>query len=484
MGKAIEGQMSLFDLLGGTLQPVTQTQATDMAETYLEEAVIRSSGLEGRKRIYELYQKDISASERAKAIKDRYGIGGAGWPIDDYGLHGYDSYHGGGFRIEWRDETGDHDKVFSWSQVEQMIHKLIDAGKYYQPPKVTPEWTCGFTTPVIHDGKAAFQTEDGQVVNHGDTKPICQFSGHVCNKKSVWEVADTLDDKPDCPHVCCRKCDIAGCGARCNGSEEPKPIIELPCDDCIFDSAGGCEYNTRKCYCVNGDKQIKRDSGWSLVDKGKHLPPCTGEWQDYDVIVYYSKTDEYAYEVWEYKDWTFRGKEKYDASKGSSSVVAWRKQETENHEFSHYIADNLIEHCYQWGYDWIEQLKEDKTVENFYKLFCRITNTYYFDIGEDYYGVNFSKDGTAEVYKCGKNHEKILSTVSIQEILDKLPSKGREKNQCLGEPCASCDVEWCSLVCFERRGYMWDRYNRFVKDENGNKLRKALKDRECKKDYE
>ena len=28
-----------------------------------------------------------------------------------------------------------------------------------------------------------------------------------------------------------------------------------------------------------------------------------------------------------------------------------------------------------------------------------------------------------------------------------------EKNECLGEPCMHCDVEWCSAKCFIRRGY-------------------------------
>lgn len=28
-----------------------------------------------------------------------------------------------------------------------------------------------------------------------------------------------------------------------------------------------------------------------------------------------------------------------------------------------------------------------------------------------------------------------------------------EINECLGEPCAHCDVEWCSIACFKRRGY-------------------------------
>lgn len=53
--------------------------------------------------------------------------------------------------------------------------------------------------------------------------PVCSFSGHTCNKQNLWEVADTLDDLM-CPHVCCRKCNTRLCGARCNGSEEPKHI--------------------------------------------------------------------------------------------------------------------------------------------------------------------------------------------------------------------------------------------------------------------
>lgn len=55
-----------------------------------------------------------------------------------------------------------------------------------------------------------------------------------------------------------------------------------------------------------------------------------------------------------------------------------------------------------------------------------------------------------------------------------------EKNESLGEPCAHCDVEWCSAKCFQRRGYMWDRLHRFVKGDDGKPLRKHLEDRICK----
>ena len=44
---------------------------------------------------------------------------------------------------------------------------------------------------------------------------VCQHSGHTCNKKELWRVADTLDELM-CPHVCCRNCATKMCGARCN----------------------------------------------------------------------------------------------------------------------------------------------------------------------------------------------------------------------------------------------------------------------------
>lgn len=53
------------------------------------------------------------------------------------------------------------------------------------------------------------------------TKHICKHSEHECNKEELWKVADSLDET-QCPHVCCRQCNTRECGARCNGSTEPK----------------------------------------------------------------------------------------------------------------------------------------------------------------------------------------------------------------------------------------------------------------------
>lgn len=55
-----------------------------------------------------------------------------------------------------------------------------------------------------------------------------------------------------------------------------------------------------------------------------------------------------------------------------------------------------------------------------------------------------------------------------------------EENSGLGEPCESCDVQWCSAICYIRRGYMWSHTRRFERDENGKLLQMTLENRECK----
>lgn len=83
--------------------------------------------------------------------------------------------------------------------------------------KENPIWSevhCG-TDSVINKGKPDHM--------------ICRFSEHTCNKEELWKVAQTFDDI-QCPKVCCRQCSVRLCGARCNGSEEPKrdPKLDIP----------------------------------------------------------------------------------------------------------------------------------------------------------------------------------------------------------------------------------------------------------------
>lgn len=103
-----------------------------------------------------------------------------------------------------------------------------------------------------------------------DDKPVCKHSGHSCNRKELWAVADTL---LECSHTCCRQCSIRCCGVRCNGSKEPLPEKCLSCkhimgndgcylDECVFEprlSCQGCIDHKKRSYkntmCLKGCKR-------------------------------------------------------------------------------------------------------------------------------------------------------------------------------------------------------------------------------------
>lgn len=68
---------------------------------------------------------------------------------------------------------------------------------------------------------------------------ICEYSGHTCNKRNLWDVAITLDDVI-CPLKCCRQCQELLCGARCNGAEVKVYPLDIRglCDDAFCPKCG------------------------------------------------------------------------------------------------------------------------------------------------------------------------------------------------------------------------------------------------------
>lgn len=101
---------------------------------YVVYTLLRGSGFQnGKQRIYEIFQDVSEPKERAKRIKKEYGCGGAGWPIEGYGLHGYDTFHSNGIRLQWRDAEGEKEGYLSWKSVEAEIGALILTGEYYTP---------------------------------------------------------------------------------------------------------------------------------------------------------------------------------------------------------------------------------------------------------------------------------------------------------------------------------------------------------------
>jgi len=100
---------------------------------YIVSVLLRGTGfVGGKERVYKIYQTVDSPSERAKLIKKEFGLGGAGWPIDGYGLHGYDTFKPQGMRFQWRDAEGEKEGYVSWNTVEEELRVLINKGEYYQ----------------------------------------------------------------------------------------------------------------------------------------------------------------------------------------------------------------------------------------------------------------------------------------------------------------------------------------------------------------
>ena len=127
-------QASLFEFTGTSHTYLNPKRENIIPHEYVVEALLHGSGFQdGKKRIYEFYQNIPGAKERAGRIKKEYGQGGAGWPIEGYGLHGYDTFQSKGIRMQWRDEEGEKEGYLGWNAVEKEIGALILTGQYYQP---------------------------------------------------------------------------------------------------------------------------------------------------------------------------------------------------------------------------------------------------------------------------------------------------------------------------------------------------------------
>ncbi len=137
-GKGAEKSVPFFDKnpdKGTYLNPIS----AEVPLEYVEQTLTRGSGFAGGKgRIYDLFQNtSMSDKDRVKAIRDEYGQGGAGWPVDGEGLHGYDTFHGKGLRFQWRDsELTEYEGYVSWNHVEKELRKLIDQEKYLSPEEM------------------------------------------------------------------------------------------------------------------------------------------------------------------------------------------------------------------------------------------------------------------------------------------------------------------------------------------------------------
>lgn len=128
-------QASFFDAQGDKIQRkytyVEPKKEAVIPHEYIVQTLLRGTGfVNGMTRVFEIFEDVMEASERAKLIKKEYGQGGAGWPLEGYGLHGYDTFHAQGLRLQWRDAEGEKEGYLSWKAVESEIAALILTGEY------------------------------------------------------------------------------------------------------------------------------------------------------------------------------------------------------------------------------------------------------------------------------------------------------------------------------------------------------------------
>ncbi len=126
---------NIYEYNGQKYTYISPKKEKEVPHEYVVQVLLRGSGFcGGRGRIIKIFETEIDAGTRAKRIKQEYGQGGAGWPLEGYGLHGYDTFHGNGIRLQWRDAEGEKEGYVSWKAVESEIGVLILTGEY-QPER-------------------------------------------------------------------------------------------------------------------------------------------------------------------------------------------------------------------------------------------------------------------------------------------------------------------------------------------------------------
>ena len=134
---SIDGQMSLM-MEGAEEQ---KPSAFTFSQEIIDAVLTRGSGIsEGKMRIYEQFQRSLSAKENADFLKEEYGWGGAYPVIVGAGID--EQHDGKGIRISKGIGTDKPHIDLKWSQVEKRIAELIRLDRYLNPKEMAqyPEW--------------------------------------------------------------------------------------------------------------------------------------------------------------------------------------------------------------------------------------------------------------------------------------------------------------------------------------------------------
>ena len=133
---SMDGQLNFLDM-----QAEEKPSAFSFSQEIIDTILTRGSGIsEGKFRIYEQFEKSLSAKENADFLKDEYGWGGAYPVIVGTGI---DEQHDGKGILISKGIGDDKPHIrLTWTQVEKRIAELIRLDRYLNPKEkeIYPQW--------------------------------------------------------------------------------------------------------------------------------------------------------------------------------------------------------------------------------------------------------------------------------------------------------------------------------------------------------
>ena len=135
---SMDGQMTF--ILDGRAEE-KKTSAFTFSQEIIDAILANGSGFsEGKMRIYEQFEKSLSAKENADFLKNEYGWGGSYPVIIGAGID--ESHDGKGITITKGISKENPHITLSWSQVEKRIGELIRTDRYLNPKEKEhyPQW--------------------------------------------------------------------------------------------------------------------------------------------------------------------------------------------------------------------------------------------------------------------------------------------------------------------------------------------------------
>jgi N12 class adenine-specific DNA methylase len=139
--KPLPSTDSQLSLIESSQAEEKKTSAFTFSQEVIDAVLTRGSGVsEGKMRIYEQFEKSLSAKENADFLKNEYGWGGSYPVIIGTGID--ENHDGKGITLSKGFGENRPSVTLSWSQVEKRIGELIRADRYLNPKEkeLYPQW--------------------------------------------------------------------------------------------------------------------------------------------------------------------------------------------------------------------------------------------------------------------------------------------------------------------------------------------------------